>query len=83
MKQRIANGKPESLSLDRYSSTLSSLTRINIFDKIAANPPVVIPEAKIPLIASGAAFRISGINSTPKPSDRLTASTKVAYRLIS
>lgn len=50
---------------------------------IAVNPPVVIPEEKIPLIASGAVFRISGINSTPSPNDKLTASTSVAFRLIS
>lgn len=44
---------------------------------------MVIPEEKILRIASGACFNTSGISSTPKPKDRLTAKTRVSLRPIS
>ena len=58
-------------------------TLITILATIAVKPPVVIPEEKILRIASGACFNTSGISSTPKPKDRLTAKTRVSLRPIS
>ena len=47
---------------------------------MAASPPVVMPEEKMPRKVSGNWLRMSGTSSTLRPNEKLTAMTKVAFR---
>lgn len=49
---------------------------------MAVNPPVVMPDARMPRSVSGNWLRMSGTNSTLSPSEKLTAITSVAFRLM-
>jgi len=53
-----------------------------MFAKIAATPPVVIPDEKVPLNQEGVCCKMSGTNSTPNPQAKLTANTSIAFRFI-
>ena len=56
--------------------------RIRAFETIAATPPVTRPDEKTFFTASGAALRMSGHSSTPRPKPNEIARTSDSLRPI-
>ena len=53
-----------------------------MFERIAATPPVVIPEVKMLRMTSGHCFKMSGTSSTDRPKEKEMAMTDSIYNML-